>query len=112
MPWEVGLRVRVHVDETDRVHGRPVYHAIVSLLAERGLAGVTVTRGFEGFGGHHEVHTPRILRLAESLPVVVECVDAEEKVRAVLPEIESLMDGGLIALDPVEYRRAPGRAAR
>jgi hypothetical protein len=112
MPYAAGLRARIHVDETDRVHGRPVYHAIVALLAERGLAGVTVIRGIEGFGGHHEVHTSRILRLAESLPVVVEFVDAEEKVRAVLPDIESLMDGGLIALDAVEFRQSSGRPAR
>ncbi len=112
MPYSAGLRARIHVDETDRVHGHPVYHAIVVLLAERGVAGVTVLRGIEGFGAHHEVHTARILRLAESLPVVVEFVDAEEKVRAVLPEVEALMDGGLVALDPVEFRQAPGRAGR
>jgi uncharacterized protein len=112
MSYVPGMRARVHVDETDRVHGRPVYHAIVSLLAERGIAGVTVLRGIEGFGGHHEVHTTRILRLAESLPVIVEFVDAEEKVRAVLPEIEALMDGGLVALDAVEYRQSPGSTDR
>lgn len=105
MAWATGLRARVHVDETDRVHGRPAYHAIVALLAEHGIAGVTVLRGIEGFGGHHEVHTSRILRLAESLPVVVEFVDEEAKVRSVLPAVEVLVEGGLIALDPVEYRQ-------
>jgi PII-like signaling protein len=105
MGYATGLRARVHVDETDRTHGRPTYHAIVALLAERGIAGVTVLRGIEGFGGHHQVHTTRILRLAESLPVVVEFVDEESKVRAILPEVEALVGGGLIALDPVEYRQ-------
>jgi PII-like signaling protein len=112
MPYANGLRARVYVDETDRVHGRPAYHAVVTLLAERGIAGVTVLRGIEGFGGHHEVHTTRILRLAESLPVVVEFVDAEARVRAVLPEIEALVDDGLITVDPVEYRQSTGRGAR
>jgi hypothetical protein len=111
MAYATGLRARVHVDETDRTHGRPTYHAIVALLAERGIAGVTVLRGIEGFGGHHEVHTTRILRLAESLPVVVEFVDEEAKVRSVLPDVEALVAGGLIALDPVEFRQVGHAAA-
>lgn len=107
-----GLRARIHVDEKDHVHGGPTYHAIVAMLAERGIAGATVTRAVEGFGGHHRLHTTRILRLAESLPVVVEFVDTEEAVRAVLPDIEALIDGGLITLDPVEYRQVPQRPGR
>jgi uncharacterized protein len=111
MVYVAGLRARIHVDETDRTHGRPTYHAIVALLAERGIAGVTVLRGIEGFGGHHEVHTTRILRLAESLPVVVEFVDEEAKVRSVLPDVEALVAGGLVALDPVEFRQVGSHAA-
>ena len=101
--YAAGLRARIHVDEKDHVHGTPTYHAIVALLAERGIAGATVIRAVEGFGGHHHVHTTRILRLAESLPVVIEFVDTEEAVRAVLPDVEALVVGGLITLDPVEY---------
>jgi PII-like signaling protein len=103
--YATGLRARIHVDEKDHVHGGPTYHAIVALLAERGIAGATVTRAVEGFGGHHQLHTTRILRLAETLPVVIEFVDTEEAVRAVLPDVEALIEGGLITLDPVEFRQ-------
>jgi PII-like signaling protein len=110
--YGTGLRARIHVDEKDHVHGGPTYHAIVALLAERGIAGTTVTRAIEGFGGHHQLHTTRILRLAESLPVVIEFVDTEAAVRAVLPDVEALVAGGLITLDPVEYRQIAQRPDR
>ena len=110
--YAAGLRARVLVDEKDHVHGTPTYHAIVALLAERGIGGATVIRAIEGFGGHHELHTTRILRLSESLPVVIEFVDTEEAVRAVLPAVEALIAGGLITLDPVEYRQVPGVPGR
>lgn len=97
-----GLLVRIYVGETDQHEGRPLYQAIVQLLRERGLAGATVLRGIEGFGAHARLHTTRILRLSEDLPVLIEAVDAEDRIRAVLPELETIVRDGLITLEKVE----------
>jgi PII-like signaling protein len=74
------LLVRIYIGETDQWHGAPLYHAIVELLRERGIAGATVIRGIEGFGRAARVHTTRILRLSEDLPILIETVDEEAKV--------------------------------
>ncbi len=97
-----GLLVRIYVGEADTWHGRPLYEAIVHLLRDRGLAGATVLRGIEGFGARAVLHTTRILRLSEDLPVLIEVVDQEERVRAVLPELDAMVTDGLITLEPVE----------
>lgn len=106
-----GLLVRVYIGEADQWHGRPLYHAIVELLRERGVAGATVLRGIEGFGAKSHLHTSRILRLSEDLPVLIEAVDQEDRLRAVLPELDSMIRDGLITLEKVEviaYRAARG----
>jgi uncharacterized protein len=103
------LLVRVYVGESDTHDGRPLYDAIVRLLRERGIRGVSVFRGIEGFGRSSRVHTTRILALSEDLPILVEAVDAADHVRAVLPELEAMVGGGLITLEKVEvlvYRSA------
>ena len=97
-----GLLVRIYIGEADTWHGRPLYEAIVSLLRERGLAGATVIRGIEGFGAKAHLHTTRILRLSEDLPVLIEVVDTEDRVRGVLPELDGMVSDGLITLEPVE----------
>jgi PII-like signaling protein len=97
-----GLLVRIYIGESDHWHGRPLYEAIVHLLRERGLAGATVIRGIEGFGARAHLHTTRILRLSEDLPVLIEAVDEEERVRAVLPELDAMVADGLITLERVE----------
>ena len=96
------LRVRIYIGESDQWHHRPLYHAIVELLRERHIAGATVFRGIEGFGAASHVHTDRILSLSNDLPLLVETVDLEEHMRAVLPEIESMVGGGLITLERVD----------
>jgi hypothetical protein len=104
-----GLLARIYVGESDTWHGRPLYEAIVSLLRERGLAGATVLRGIEGFGASARLHTTRILRLSEDLPVLIEVVDREDRLRAVLPELDAMVGEGLITLERVEilaYRTA------
>ena len=106
-----GLLARIYIGESDTWHGQPLYDAIVQLLRERGLAGATVLRGIEGFGAKQHLHTTRILRLSEDLPVLIEIVDAEERVRAILPELDAMVSGGLITLEKVEviaYRADPG----
>ena len=109
-----GLLARIYIGESDTWHGQPLYDAIVQLLRERGLAGATVLRGIEGYGAKQHLHTTRILRLSEDLPVLIEIVDIEERVRAILPELDAMVSGGLITLERVEviaYRADEGSPA-
>jgi uncharacterized protein len=96
------LLVRIYLGEADHWHGKPLYQAIVELLRERGLAGATVLRGVEGFGAKARLHTARILRLSEDLPILIEVVDQEERLRAILPELDAMITDGLITLERVE----------
>jgi len=108
-----GLLARIYIGESDTWHGHPLYEAIVHLLRERGLAGATVLRGIEGFGAKARLHTTRILRLSEDLPVLIEVVDTEERIRAILPELDAMVSDGLITLETVEviaYRAKPPEA--
>lgn len=108
-----GLLARIYIGESDTWHGRPLYEAIVHLLRDRGMAGATVLRGIEGFGARQHLHTTRILSLSTDLPVLIEVVDQEDRIRAVLPEIDAMVGDGLVTLEKVEvlvYRaEAPGR---
>ena len=106
----IGLLARIYVGESDTWHGRPLYEAIVQLLRERGMAGATVLRGIEGFGAKNVLRTTRILRLSEDLPVLIEVVDTEARVRAILPDLDAMVSDGLITLETVEviaYRAKP-----
>jgi uncharacterized protein len=97
-----GLLVRIYVGESDRWHGQPLYEAIVQHLRRRGLAGATLLRGIEGFGANQHLHSTRILSLSEDLPILIEAVDTEEKIRAVLPELDEMLQDGLMTLEKVE----------
>lgn len=104
-----GLLARIYIGESDTWHGRPLYEAIVHLLRDRGLAGATVLRGIEGFGAKQHLHTTRILSLTTDLPILIEVVDQEDRVRAALPDIDAMVVDGLITLERVEviaYRAA------
>ena len=104
-----GLLARIYVGESDQWHGKPLYQAIVALLRDRGIAGATVLRGIEGYGASAHLHTSRLLQLSQDLPVVVEVVDQEDRLRAILPELDGMVVGGLITLERVEvfaYRGA------
>ena len=96
-----GTLMRIHIGERDKHDGKPLHVAIVELLRARGLAGATVIRAIMGFGATARLHTDSVLRLSLDLPIVVECVDAEEKIQAVLPDIDAMMGGGLITLERV-----------
>lgn len=103
------LLVRIYIGESDQWEGRPLYDAIVRHLRERGIRGVSVFRGIEGYGRSSRVHTTRILALSEDLPILVEAVDEPERVRTVLAELEPMITGGLVTLERVEvvvYRSA------
>lgn len=94
-----GQLLRVFIGESDRWQGKPLYEAIVRVARERGLAGTTVLRGIEGFGSHSRVHTSKILRLSEDLPIVVEIVDRAEKIQEILPVIDEMVTEGLITVE-------------
>jgi len=96
------LLLRVFVGESDKWQGKNLYLAIVELFRQRGLAGATVLRGIEGFGAKQHRHTTRILSLSLDLPIVIEAVDREEKVRAILPDLDRMVGDGLIVVQPVE----------
>ena len=91
--------MRIHIGERDKFHGMPLYEAIVHLLRERHFAGATVFRGIMGFGASAGIHTEKVLRLSLDLPLVVECVDTEEKIQAILPDLDRMIGGGLITLE-------------
>ena len=93
--------MRIHVGEKDRFHGRPLYEAIVELLRSRKYAGATVTRGAMGFGAGTKLHSDRSEYLWGDLPMVIECVETEENIQAVLPELDQMIGGGLITLEKV-----------
>ena len=106
-----GLLVRIFVGESDTWHGKPLYEAIVLRVREEGIAGATVLRGIEGFGASSRLHTSRILRLSADLPIVVEIVDTAERIEAVLPLLDEMIQDGLITLEKVRviaYRAGAG----
>jgi PII-like signaling protein len=91
--------MRVHIGERDKYQGKPLYQAIVELLRARHYAGATVFRGIMGFGATAKLHTDRIEVLSLDLPIVVECVETEERIQAILPELDAMIGGGLITLE-------------
>lgn len=100
-----GKLVRIFIGESDHWEGRPLYEAIVHRAREWGLAGATVLRGIEGFGASSVVHTARILRLSEDLPIVVEMVDTAEQIDRFLEEIDEMVSEGLVTVERVEIRK-------
>jgi uncharacterized protein len=100
-----GLRLTIFVDETDQWHHRPVYAEIVHRAHDAGLAGATVLRGIEGFGASSHIHVNRLLRLSDRLPVAIVIVDTETAVRAFLPQLDEVVDEGLVTLEAVEAYR-------
>ena len=96
-----GVLLRVFVGEDHRYRKRPVYERIVEQARDHGLAGATVLRGLMGFGAHHRVHTAKILRLAEDLPVVVEIVDTPERIDAFLPIVDEIITEGYVTTEKV-----------
>ncbi len=106
------LRLTVLVGETDLWHHRPVYVEVVHRAHRAGLAGASVFRGVEGFGGSSTIHTARLLSLSDDLPVAVVVVDDAERIRAFLPSLEEVLAGGLVTVEPVEVVLAPSRPER
>src|SRR5689334_24456185 len=101
LPTDATL-LRIFLGESDRWEHRPLYEAIVLKARETHLAGATVLRGPMGFGASSRLHTTKILRLSEDLPLVIEIVDAEDKINAFLPTLDAMMSSGLITLEKVQ----------
>src|SRR5918994_1069200 len=97
-----GKLLRIFVGESDRWHGQPLYEAIIAAAREQGLAGATVWKGFMGFGAHSRVHTASVLRLSADLPVVIEIVDAPDKIEAFLPHLDQMVSEGLVTVERAE----------
>jgi hypothetical protein len=97
-----GKLLRIFIGEADRWQGKPLYEAIVEEARRRGLAGATAWKGFMGFGAHSRMHTAKILRLSEDLPVLIEIVDAAEKIEAFLPDLDRMVTEGLVTLERAE----------
>ena len=96
------LLVRIYIGEADHRDGKPLYQAVVAFLRERGIAGATVFRGIEGFGANARLHTSRLLRLSEDLPILIEVVDQEDRIRQILPDLDEMVGDGLITLERIE----------
>jgi len=96
-----GLLLRIFIGESDTWHGKPLYQAIVERVRAAGMAGATVLRGLEGFGAHSRIHTSRILRLSEDLPVLIEIVDQAARVEEIIPVLDEMIGEGLMTLERV-----------
>ncbi len=111
---EDGMLLRVFIGESDEAEGKPLHEAIVQKARELGLAGATVLRGSMGFGANSVLHTSKILTLSTDLPIVIELVDAEPKIQALLPYLETAVREGMITMEHVRillYRHDPADAA-
>ena len=101
-----GRLLRIFIGEADKLHGFSLYEKIVELARKEGLAGATVLRGIESFGASSRIHTAKILRLSEDLPIVIEIIDTREKIELLLPAVDSLLEqadcGGMVTIEPVE----------
>src|SRR5256885_16071758 len=93
--------MRIHIGERDKYNGHPLYTEIVELLRRKHYAGATVYRAIMGFGASSRIHTDRFLELSLDLPIVVECIETEEKIEEILPELDGMIGGGLITLERV-----------
>ena len=101
--------MRIHIGENDRHGDVPLYRAIVDLLRQRRFAGASVFRGVLGFGAQARLHEDHVFRLSSDLPIVIECVETEENIQRILPELDRMIGGGLITLERVHvitYRAA------
>jgi len=97
-----GKLLRIFVGEADRWEGQPLYEAVVLEAKKQGLAGATAIKGFLGFGCKSHLHTTKLLRLSEDLPIIIEIVDSEEKIAAFLPKLDKIVKEGLITLEKAQ----------
>ncbi len=99
---EEGMLLRIFIGEGDKYHGKPLYEQIVLKAKELGLAGATVIRGMMGFGADSRMHSSKILRLSEDLPIVIELVDTQENLNKLLPFLDEIVVEGLVTLERIK----------
>lgn len=101
--------MRIHLGESDKWRSKPLHEAIVALLRKQGFSGATVLRGVAGYGGSSVYHTDKLLRLSQDLPIVVEVIETQERIDQILPQLDDMIQGGLMTLEKVRvilYRAA------
>jgi PII-like signaling protein len=101
--------MRIHIGESDKWRSKPLHDAIVELLRREGFSGATVLRGVAGYGGSSVYHTDKLLRMSQDLPIIVEVIESTERIEAILPRLDEMVEGGLITLEKVRvilYRAA------
>ncbi|MCC6347131.1 MAG: DUF190 domain-containing protein [Nitrospirales bacterium] len=91
-------KLTVYIDETDKYEGKPVYEVLMDLFYRKGISGVSAFRGVAGYGRDRVFHTSKILDLSTTLPIKIEVVDSEEKIRSVLPDVDKIVKKGLVEL--------------
>ena len=101
-------KLTIYVDETEKVHGKPVYEAVLEILIARKISGASVFRGVAGYGSHGKLHTAKILELSTTLPVKIEVVDSESMINIVLAEISSVVEKGLIEVSDTNVIKCCG----
>jgi len=114
-PSENGILLRVFIGDADKFQHKPLYEAIVQKVRELGLAGATVLRGTEGFGANSVVHRAQLLEMSTDLPIVIEIVDSEDKIKLLLPHLEAMVQEGMVTMEYVVvlmYRHGSGDAGR
>ena len=99
-----GVLLRIFIGESDKHQALPLYEWIVKKARETGMAGATVLRGMQGFGAHSRMHTAKILRLSQDLPIVIELVDTPEKIEAFIPIIDPVIEEGLMTTERIHVR--------
>jgi hypothetical protein len=104
-PTQKGTLLRIFLGEQEHYEGKPLYEQIVLQARQMHLAGVTVLRGLMGFGAGSHLHTAKLLRLSDDLPIVIEMIDSEEKISALLPFLDEVMDEGLVMMQEVQVMR-------
>ena len=107
-----GTLLRIFIGENDRHDNLPLYEWIVKTARKQGMAGATVVRGLQGFGADSRLHSAKILRLSQDLPIIVEIVDTEEKIESFLPLVDAVIDEGLATLEKVQIRFYRGAGTR
>jgi hypothetical protein len=96
------LLLRIYLSENDKYKGKTAHHAVIEFLKDKGIAGATVHHCIEGYGIQHEIHTASVLRLGTDLPVIVQAVDREEKIRNIIPELKEMLPTELMIVQEVE----------
>lgn len=99
---QTGKLLRIFIGEDDHYSGRTLYETIVEEARKRGLAGATVLRGIMGFGANSRIHTTKVLRLSEDLPIIIEIVDEEKKIEEFLPWLDEIVNDGLVTIESIE----------